>query len=327
MNRVLGTGGLATAPIGVGCMGMSQGYGERNDRRSADTLQRAVELGITFWDSAQSYGSGHNEMLIGTALAGRRDQIQLATKVGIVRGPDGVRVDAHPERIRSYCEASLRRLGTEFIDLYYLHRVDPAVPIEESIGAMQALVVAGKVRHLGVCEVTPKELERAAAVHPIAAVQLEWSLWWREPEDDVIPTARRLGIGIVPYCPLGRGFLTDAPTPASFGPSDMRNGDGRFVGKDGVRNRQIRQAVCALAAELSVSTAQISLAWLLSQGDDVIPIPGARQIGHLEENSKAADLRLSRDAVVTLEAVAGRQMWAGDRRSFAARHLRRTAQP
>lgn len=246
-KRLLGASGLLVPEMGLGCMGMSQGYGHASDLESVDTLHRAVELGMTFWDSAQSYGAGHNETLIGTALVGKRERIQLATKVGVVRSAQGVRVDARPEHIHRYCEASLRRLGTDYIDLYYLHRVDPEVPIEESIGALAALVAAGKVRHLGVSEVTAAQLERAAGIHAIAALQLEWSLWWREPEDDLISAARRLGIGIVPYCPLGRGFLTGEAPPETFGPHDMRSGDGRFAGAARERNAQVVREVARIA--------------------------------------------------------------------------------
>lgn len=324
-QRQLGASGPSVAAIGLGCMGMSQGYGPTSDFESADTLQRAAELGMTFWDTAQSYGAGHNETLIGTALAGRRERIQLATKVGIVRSADGVRLDARPERIRGYCEASLRRLGTDYIDLYYLHRVDPEVPIEESIGAMAELVAQGLVRHIGVSEVTADQLERATAVHPIAALQLEWSLWWREPEDDVIPAARRLGIGIVPYCPLGRGFLTGEAPPATVAANDMRSGDGRFCGPALAHNLEAIRDVQGIAAELGVSMAQIALAWLLAQGDAVVPIPGTRKAKHLEDNAAAERLTLSEDVLAALDAAAGRARWSGDRRSFAARHTRRAS--
>ncbi len=324
-QRRLGATGLTVPAIGLGCMGMSQGYGRTSDAESADTLQRAVELGMTFWDTAQSYGAGHNETLIGTALVGRREDIQLATKVGIVRTAEGVRIDAHPQRIRACCEASLRRLGTDYIDLYYLHRVDPNVPIEESIGAMVELVAAGKVLQLGLSEVTSEQLERAATVHAIAAVQIEWSLWWREPEDDVIPAARRLGVGIVPYCPLGRGFLTGEAPREAPDPVDMRSGDGRFVGSALDRNLQVVREVSRIATELDVTTAQIALAWLLAQGEDVVPIPGTRKAKHLKNNAAAAGITLSEDVLAALEAVAGRRAWSGDRRSFAAQHVRRSA--
>ncbi len=324
-QRQLGASGPSVAAIGLGCMGMSQGYGPTSDFESADTLQRAIELGITFWDTAQSYGAGHNETLIGTALAGRRASIQLATKVGIVRTAQGVRLDARPERIQGYCEASLRRLGTDYIDLYYLHRVDPEVPIEDSIGAMAELVARGMVHHLGVSEVTADQLERATAVHPIAALQLEWSLWWREPEDEVIPAARRLGVGIVPYCPLGRGFLTEEAPPATLAANDMRSGDGRFSGPALARNLEAVREVKGIAAALGVSTAQLALAWLLAQGDAVVPIPGTRKAKHLEDNAAAERLSLSGDVLAALEAAAGRASWSGDRRSFAAQHTVRAS--
>ena len=216
----LGGEGLLVSSVGLGCMGMSQGYGQADDNESLTTLYRAIELGVTFWDTAQSYGAGHNERLLAKALQQHRDKVTLATKFGIVRDANGARLEARPERVRSYCEASLARLGTDHIDLYYLHRVDPQVPVEETVGAMTELVDRGMVRYLGISECDAGQLERAAAVHPLSAVQLEWSLWWREPEDDVIPAARRLGIGLVAFSPLGRGFLA-----GRVNPGDLADGD------------------------------------------------------------------------------------------------------
>lgn len=324
-TRTLGPEKFSVPAIGLGCMGMSQGYGATDDTESLATLQQAVADGVTFWDTAQSYGAGRNEELLARALHGCRDQVQLATKFGIVRGPDGVRLDARPEQVRSCCEASLRRLGTDYIDLYYLHRVDPEVPVEDTIGAMTRLVEAGKIRHIGISECDAPQLERAASVHPITALQCEWSLWWREPEDDVVCAARRLGIGIVPYSPLGRGFLTAGALPESFGAGDFRLGDERFGGAARQRNLNVLNEVRRIAERLGVSPAQLALAWLLAQGDDVVPIPGTRRSIRLAENAAASQIQLSGDDLAAIDAVAGRTAWSGDRRSFAAHHTRRKA--
>jgi len=262
--------------------------------------------------------------LIGRAITGRRDQVVLASKVGIVRD---VHVDAHPDRIRGYCEASLGRLGVEHLDLYYLHRVDPAVPVAESVGAMAELVAEGKVRYLGLSEATVEDLERAVATYPIAAVQSEWSLWWREIEDDVVPAARRLGVGLVPYSPLGRGFLTGTLTGATgggFDADDLRHGDPRFTGDNAHRNQALLAEVQVLAAQRGVTPGQLALAWLLAQGDDVVPIPGTKRAQRVEENAAAADIDLTPADLDRLHAVAPRSAWAGDRHSFAAHHTTRT---
>ncbi|CAN5587541.1 aldo/keto reductase [soil metagenome] len=305
-------------------MGLSQGYGPADDAESVATLRRALDVGVTFWDTAQSYGAGHNEDLLGQALDDRRESVVLATKLGIVREADGVRVDGRPERVRGYLEASLERLGVDHVDLYYLHRVDPDVPIEETIGAMSELVVEGKVGHLGVSECSAEQLERAAAVHAISALQCEWSLWWRDVEDDVLPTARRLRIGVVAYSPLGRGFLTGDVAPAAFGPEDFRRNDPRFAGEALERNRLLVEEVRRLAAERGATPAQLALAWLLAQGDDVVPIPGTRRAARLEENAAAADLTLSPVDLERLEALAPRGAWRGDRQSFAAHRTTRS---
>jgi len=315
----LGSAGLTVSSPGLGCMGMSQGYGQADDEQSLATLDRAIELGVTFWDTAQSYGAGHNERLLAQALRrdkGKRDTITLATKFGIVRDENGTSLDASPERVRGYCEASLRRLGTDHIDLYYLHRVDPRVPVEETVGAMAELVSLGMVRYLGISECTAGQLERAAAVHPLSAVQLEWSLWWREPEDDVIPAARRLGIGLVAFSPLGRGFLAGRVEPGGLADGDFRRRDARFQGADLDRNAEVAASVRELAAGLGVTPAQLALAWLHGQGDDVAAIPGTRHIARLEEN--AAAVQLSQADLERLEAIAPRAAWAGDRDAFAA---------
>ena len=310
--------GLTTFPIGLGCMGLSQGYGPADDAESVRAIHRALDLGITMLDTAMSYGQGHNERLLGRALAGRRDQAVLATKFGIVRDDHGTRVDSRPEHVRGYCEASLARLGTDVIDLYYLHRVDPAVPVAETVGAMADLVRAGKVRHLGLSEVTPGQLEQAAAVHPIAAVQAEWSLLWRAPEDDVVPAARRLGAGLVTYSPLGRGLLTSTLTAGTVDASDFRRGDPRFHGADLDRNLQQVEALRQLAAGLGITPGQLALAWLLAQGPDVVPIPGSRRADRIAENAAAAAVRLSPAGLRRLEDAAPRAAWSGDRTSFAA---------
>ncbi|GIL30999.1 oxidoreductase [Actinocatenispora comari] len=300
-------------------MGMSQGYGPADDDASLATLHRALDLGVTLLDTAQSYGAGHNERLLSRLLATRRDEVTLATKFGIVRDADGTRLDAHPDRVAGYCDASLRRLGVDTIDLYYLHRPDPAVPVADTIGAMAALVRAGKVRHLGISEPSPADLASAAAVHPIAAVQSEWSLWWREVEDEVVPTARRLGIGVVPYSPLGSGILAGATSAAPF-----RDRDPRYAGADRDRNLALLGEVQAIAAEHGVSSGQLALAWLLAQGDDVVPIPGTRNADRLAENAAAADLVLTAAELDRLETAVPRGAWAGDRNSFAAHGATRT---
>ncbi|WP_030448348.1 aldo/keto reductase [Actinocatenispora sera] len=317
-KRTLGDS-LTVSALGLGCMGMSQGYGPADDDASLATLHRALELGVTLLDTAQSYGAGHNERLLSRLLATRRDEITLATKFGIVRDADGTRLDAHPDRVAGYCDASLRRLGVDTIDLYYLHRPDPAVPVEDTIGAMAALVTAGKVRHLGISEPSPAQLAAAAAVHPIAAVQSEWSLWWRELEDEVVPTARRLGIGVVPYSPLGSGILAGVTSAAPF-----RDRDPRYAGADRERNLALLGEVQAIAAERGVSSGQLALAWLLAQGDDVVPIPGTRNADRLAENAAAADIVLTAVELDRLETAVPRGAWAGDRNSFAAHGATRT---
>ncbi|MFI1995761.1 aldo/keto reductase [Actinoplanes sp. NPDC020271] len=312
-----------TGRIGLGCMGFSQAYGPADDEQSILTIRAALDHGVSLLDTAMSYGGGHNERLVGQAVAGRRDEVDLATKFGIVRGPDGVRLDAHPERVRTYCEESLTRLGVDVIDLYYLHRVDPTVPITETVGAMSDLVSAGLVRQLGLCEVSPAQLLAARAVHPIAAVQTEWSLAWREPEDDIVPAARAGGAAIVAYSPLGRGLLTGALPTEPFGPGDFRAGDPRFAGETLTANLALVDAVKDKASAYGVSTGQLALAWLLAQGEDVVAIPGSRHPDRAVSNAAAAGLVLSPADVDELNAVAPRTAWRGDRRSFAAYHTAR----
>jgi aryl-alcohol dehydrogenase-like predicted oxidoreductase len=313
-------GALPTSALGLGCMGFSQAYGPADDEQSVATIRTALDLGVTMIDTAMSYGRGHNERLVGRAIAGRRADVVLATKFGIVRGETGVELDGRPEHVRGYCEASLDRLGVDTIDLFYLHRVDPAVPVAETVGAMAELVTAGKVRHLGLSEVDPGQLEQAVAVHPVAAVQFEWSLSWREPERDVVPAARRLGVGLVPYSPLGRGLLTGA-LPSSYGDGDFRRGDPRFSGANLTANLALVRELAELAAAHRISLGQLALAWLLAQGPDVVPIPGTRNPARIAENAAAAQVRLT-DADL---AVLGAQSWRGDRRSFAAHGTSRSA--
>ena len=311
--------------VGLGCMGLSQAYGPADDEESIATLHRALDLGVSLLDTAMSYGRGQNEQLVGRAIAGRREQVVLATKFGIIRGEDGVRLDGRPEHVRGYCEDSLTRLGVDVIDLYYLHRVDPDVPVADTVGAMAELVAQGKVRHLGLSEANVGQLEQAAAVHPIAALQCEWSLFWREPEDDVIPAARRLGIGLVPYSPLGRGMLTGALPTGGFAADDFRVNDPRFAGAELASNLALVDAVRQLATERGVTPGQLALGWLLAQGADVVPIPGTRRQQRVEENAAAASLELSAADLARLDQVAPRAAWAGDRQSFAAHGTVRTS--
>jgi len=310
--------------VGLGCMGLSQAYGPADDEETIATLHRALDLGVSLLDTAMSYGRGRNEQLVGRAIAGRREQAVLATKFGIIRGEDGVRLDGRPEHVRGYCEDSLTRLGVDVIDLYYLHRVDPDVPVADTIGAMAELVAQGKVRHLGLSEANVGQLEQAAAVHPIAALQCEWSLFWREPEDDVIPAARGLGIGLVPYSPLGRGMLTGALPTGGFAADDFRANDPRFAGAELASNLALVDAVRQLATERGVTPGQLALGWLLAQGADVVPIPGTRRQQRVEENAAAASLELSAADLARLDQVAPRAAWAGDRQSFAAHGTVRT---
>ena len=317
-------GALTSSAVGLGCMGFSQAYGPADDDESLAVVHDALDRGITMIDTAMSYGRGHNERLVGRAIAGRRDDVVLATKFGIVRGGDGVRLDGRPGNVRGHCDASLDRLGVDHLDLYYLHRVDPEVPVAETVGAMADLVTAGKVRHLGVCEVGPAQLEQAVAVHPIAAVQFEWSLSWREPEGDVVPAARRLGVGLVAYSPLGRGLLTGALPAGPFPEGDFRRTDARFGPEHLGANLALVQTLAGLAGEHGVTPGQLALAWLLARGPDVVPIPGTRNRARIAENAAAAAVTLSTDDLAALDAAVPREGWRGDRTSFAAHGTRRT---
>ncbi len=313
-------GGLEVSAEGLGTLGMVQSYGRGDEAEAIATIQRAIDLGVFFIDTADVYGQGRSESLVGRAIAGRRHEIALASKFGNVIRPDGTRTfDGRPEYVRTACEASLGRLGTDHLDLYYLHRVDPTVPIEETVGAMARLVEAGLVRHLGLSEVSVRTLERACAVHPIAALQNEWSLWTRDMEPEVLPAARRLGVGIVAYCPLGRGFLTGRVTANdAFEADDVRRTSPRFVGDNFRRNLALLERVEEIAAAKGITPAQLALAWLLAQGDDVVPIPGTKRRRYLEENAGACGVRLTADDLRRLDELAPRGAWAGDRYAQAA---------
>jgi len=324
-SRQLGGCGPVVSALGLGCMGMSQGYGEVDEQEAIATIDAALDAGVTLLDTAMSYGAGANERLLAHVLKRRREDVVLATKFGIVRDVAGTHLDARPDRVRGFLEASLARLGVEHVDLYYLHRVDPKVPIADTVGAMAELVAEGKVAHLGVSETTATELEQAVAVHPIAALQLEWSLTWRECEDETVSAARRLGVGIVPYSPLGRGLLTGTLTASSAGQAPMRAQDPRFAGEALDQNLRLAKVVAEIAAEHEATSAQLALAWLLAQGPDVVPIPGTRHRARLVDNLAAVDLTLSADDLARLEQAVPRQAWAGDRFSFAAPVTERNA--
>jgi aryl-alcohol dehydrogenase-like predicted oxidoreductase len=315
-KRKLGTEGLVVSEQGLGCMGMSEFYGQRDDAESLRTLDRALELGVDFLDTADVYGPLANEELVGQFLRGRRERVVLATKFGNVRTPDGkfLGIDGRPEYVRAACDASLQRLGVDVIDLYYQHRVDPKTPIEDTVGAMAALVKAGKVRFLGLSEAAPATIRRAQAVHPISALQTEYSLWAREPEGELLATVRELGIGFVAYSPLGRGFLTGAlASPDQFGGADRRNVLPRFQGENFTKNLALVARIRELASARGVTPGQLALAWVLAQGDDIVPIPGTKRRKYLEENVAASAVKLSPEELRAIGAALPRGAAVGDR--------------
>jgi aryl-alcohol dehydrogenase-like predicted oxidoreductase len=317
-TRELGRSGLTVSAMGLGCMGMSQSYGPADRDESIATIHRALDLGVLFLDTADIYGAGHNEELVGEAIRGRRDEVVLATKFSLRPGEGGPRVDGRPEYVREACDASLRRLGVDHVDLYYQHRVDPEVPIEDTVGAMAELVAAGKVRHLGLSEASARTIERAVAVHPVAALQSEWSLWTRDLEPEVLAAAREHGLGIVPFSPLGRGFLTGAITsPEDFGEDDFRRHNPRFQGENFRANLRLVDEVRRLAEAKGCTPGQLALAWVLAQGPDVVPIPGTKRRTYLEENVAAAGVELTADELAALSEIAPPDVAAGERYPFA----------
>jgi aryl-alcohol dehydrogenase-like predicted oxidoreductase len=315
-RRRLGTQGLEVSALGLGCMGMSEFYGATNEGEAIRTIQRALEFGVTLLDTADMYGPFKNERLVGKAIAGRRGEIELATKFGNERREDGswVGINGRPEYVRAACDASLKRLGVDVIDLYYQHRVDTSVPIEETVGAMAELVQAGKVRYIGLSEAAPATIRRAHAVHPITALQSEYSLWTRDVEEEILPTVRELGIGFVAYSPLGRGFLSaQIRRPEDLKDGDFRAHNPRFQEGNIERNVELIDRVAEIATEKNVTPAQLALAWVLAQGDDIVPIPGTTRVAHLEQNLKTLEIELTDDELARIDEAFPPGATAGER--------------